>query len=128
MENTQRQIPARLAFFAKAVNVIAMFLVLLVPIANLFIGLKVLAGFLTAAIVQKRVLKLFVAVLASVPVGLVLTLGALMLWTGQGAGEAFDTAVLVYMFVTGPAWAGLAAALVVFWPTETADERGEKIV
>ena len=116
MENTQPEVPAWLVRSVAGLNIFVMSVMLLIPFVNLFLGIKILAGFVATAGVQKRAMKLLAAILASVPAGVLLTWGLFMAWTGQGAGEAFDTAGLIYLFVTGPALAGLAGAAVVFWP------------
>lgn len=119
MENTQQQVPAWLVRSVAGLNIFVMFVVLLIPFVNLFLGLQVLAGFIATAGIQRRALKLLAAILASVPVGLLATWGLFVAWTGIDADRAFETAGLIYLFITGPAFAGLAGAGVVFWPART---------
>lgn len=88
-------------------------LILLVPFVNFVAGLYALAGMVPAAIQQRRGKKLLAAILASIPVGLTLTvLGA----TYRGAVDPIDSGLMFYLFISGPAFAGLAGALVVSWP------------
>lgn len=116
MENAKQEVPAWLVRSVAGLNIFVMLVMLLVPFLNLFLGLQVLGGFIATAAVQKRALKLLAAILASVPVGFLVTWGLFVACTGQDAGRAFETVGLIYMFITGPAIAGLAGALVVYWP------------
>jgi hypothetical protein len=116
MENTQNEVPAWLVRSVAGLNIFVMFVVLLVPFINFFIGLKVLAGFVATAGIQRRILKLLAAILASVPIGFVVTWKLFSAYIGMDAGRTFETAWLLYLFVTGPAFAGLAGVAVVYWP------------
>lgn len=88
-------------------------LILLVPFVNFVAGLYTLAGMVPAAIQQRRGRKLLAAILASIPTGTGLTmLGAWLM----GAVDPVDSGLTVYLFITGPAFAGLAGVMVVSRP------------
>jgi hypothetical protein len=126
MEKTEQQPTIELAAgTVRALTLLTwmpVILMLLIPFANFFIGLTVLVDLVPAAILRRRGKRLFASILASIPAGVVLTILGAWLY---GARDPFDAGGLIYMFVTGPAIAGLAGALVVSWPEKLAAATNE---
>ncbi len=91
--------------------------ILSVPIVNFLVGLKALPHFVEAAIMAKRGKILALALLLSAPVGLGLTVAGLAI---RGVDDLMISGLTLWIFVTGPAIAGIAAALVLIWPAQQA--------
>lgn len=107
----------RALMLGQALLFIPVIFILAVPIVNFLAGLKALPHFAEAALLAKRGKIFLAALLLSAPVGLALTVA------GMAIAEVADpmiSGLTLWTFVTGPAGAGLAAALVIIWPAQQA--------
>lgn len=123
MENTDtHKCTARLARSASISGIVTTTLLLLIPVANLLIGATVLAQLIATAIAQSRFIRLLGALALSVLAGFLISVGITKM---LDAREILISAITLYCFVVGPAAAGLAGALVVFWPARSEDNSSD---
>lgn len=91
------------------ISTVALTLVMLVPIINYLVGLKLISEIFARAILSKQFLTLLVALAVSIPAGLLVSWCVVAVFSGRSDGVG---AIALYSFVVGPAAAALAGLLV----------------
>ncbi len=117
MKTDDIQQNGRTLMLGQALLFIPVIFILAVPIVNVLVGLKALPHFAEAALLAKRGKISFASLLLSAPVGLALTIAGLAI---GGVADPMISGLTLWIFVTGPAGAGLAAAMVLAWPDQQA--------